>query len=515
MVEQLLLLPGLLTAHLQLALVALLLGAAISIPLGIGVMRSKNLRTAALTTASIIQTIPSLALLAMMVPLLAMLSHVTERFLGFAISSIGYTPALIALLLYSILPILRNTVTGLAGVDPTLTEAALGVGMTLRQRLWRVELPLALPTIVAGVRTATIWVVGMTVLSTPVGAPSLGNYIFTGLQTRNFAAVTVGCFSAAALALVLDALVRSCEVGLLGPSRKRLWVALGCLGALYGYVAVVSCAHLATGKREIRIGAKDFTEQYILTEIIAIALRESTHEPVRIMSSLGSNVAFDALASGAIDSYVEYSGTVWTTLMKRDTEHLQRDAVLRAAEAFVQDKGRAQSVATLGFENTYTLAMRRADAQARGIVTIADLVRDAPSLRAAGDYEFFGRSEWRGLQATYGLRFAQQRVMDPALMYGAIADGSVDVLTAYTTDGRLDALGLLILEDTAHVIPPYDAMLLVGERLSHNAAAVAALRALHGKISLRAMQRMNFAVDQEHQSPRRVAQDFFAGKYSD
>ena len=513
MLEQLALLPGLLTAHLQLALVALLMGACISIPLGIAVMQAPRARTLVLSIASIIQTIPSLALLAIMVPVLATVGRFTDRWWGFSVSSIGYPPALVALCLYSILPMLRNTVTGLGGVDPALVEAALGVGMTPRQRLWRVELPLALPTIIAGMRTATIWVVGMTVLSTPVGAPSLGNYIFTGLQTRNFNAVVVGCISAAALALLLDVLVRSCEVGILGPSRRRLWGALICLVALYGYVAVSLVAGHITGKRELRIGAKDFTEQYILAEILAITLHESTGSPVRIMSSLGSNVAFDALKDGAIDAYVDYSGTVWSTLMKRDTRHIDHASMLREAESFLKREGNADTVATLGFENTYTLAMRRKDAAARHVTTIGDLARQSAQLRVAGDYEFFGRGEWRALQQTYGIRFREQRVMDPALMYEAIADGSVDVLTAYTTDGRLDALDLLILDDTEHVLPPYDAMLLVGANLAKNDQAIKALRTLDKAITLKAMQRMDYAVDHDHQSPGAVARDFIAGKY--
>ena len=513
MLEQLALLPGLLTAHLQLSLIALLLGACISIPLGIAVMQTPRLRTLVLSIASIIQTIPSLALLAIMVPVLATVGRFTDRLWGFSISSIGYPPALVALCLYSILPMLRNTVTGLAGVDPALVEAALGVGMTPRQRLWRVELPLALPTIIAGMRTATIWVVGMTVLSTPVGAPSLGNYIFTGLQTRNFNAVVVGCVSAAVLALGLDVLVRSCEVGLLGPSRRRLWGALVCLVALYGYVVVSLAASHVTGKRELRVGAKDFTEQYILAEIVALTLHDATGSPVRIMSSLGSNVAFDALKDGAIDAYVDYSGTVWSTLMKRDTRHIDHASMLQESKAFLKHEGGAETVAILGFENTYTLAMRRKEAAARRVVTIGDLARQSQQLRVAGDYEFFGRGEWRALQETYGIRFREQRVMDPALMYEAIADGSVDVLTAYTTDGRLDALDLRILEDTEHVLPPYDAMLLAGEHLTKNTHAIEALRALEGTITLKAMQRMDYAVDHDHQSPAAVARDFLAGKY--
>ena len=186
MSEQLALLPEYLTSHLQLTLLALLCSTAISLPLGVAITRVRWLETPVLALAGIIQTIPSLALLAIMVPLLASLQ----------LQSIGFLPAFVGLTLYGVLPILRNTVTGIAGVNPAQREAARAVGMTEAQQLRRVELPLALPVIIAGLRTATVWTVGIATLSTPVGATSLGNYIFSGLQTRNYAAVLVGCVAA-------------------------------------------------------------------------------------------------------------------------------------------------------------------------------------------------------------------------------------------------------------------------------------------------------------------------------
>ncbi|MBW2372577.1 MAG: ABC transporter permease, partial [Deltaproteobacteria bacterium] len=263
MKDQLALLPGYLTAHLQLVLVALLLGVAVSIPAGIWVTRRRSLEPGVLGVASVIQTIPSLALLAIMVPALAALGTFTAS-LGLDLRSIGYLPAIVALTLYSILPILRNTVTGIESVDPALVEAARGVGMTDRQRLRQVELPLALPVIVAGVRTAAVWVVGTATLSTPVGATSLGNYIFSGLQTRNTAAVLVGCVAAALLALALDQTIRLLEAGAGRRDRRRLAAGLAVLVGLYGYTAVSFAAErsAAGAGPPVRIGAKAFTEQY-------------------------------------------------------------------------------------------------------------------------------------------------------------------------------------------------------------------------------------------------------------
>jgi len=256
--EQLALLPGYLAAHLQLTLVALLLGTAASLPLGIWVTRHPRAEALVLGIAGMIQTIPSLALLAVMVPLLAVAGAASVRAFGVAIPSIGYLPAIIGLTLYSVLPILRNTVTGIRGVDPAIVEAARGVGMTAREQLRLVELPLALPVIVAGVRTATVWVVGIATLSTPVGAASLGNYIFSGLQTRNLTAVLIGCVASAALALGLDGLVRMLEVGVRTRRRGLVTVALGMLALLYvGTAATVARDWFGNGPAPITIGGKD------------------------------------------------------------------------------------------------------------------------------------------------------------------------------------------------------------------------------------------------------------------
>ncbi|KAK1548241.1 hypothetical protein Q3G72_031380 [Acer saccharum] len=428
---------------------ALALGGLISMPLALWAVRHPRIETTLLAVASIIQTVPSLALLAIMVPLLGALSHFTRTYCAFEVHNIGFTPALIALTLYSMLPILRNAVTGLHGVDAALIEAARGVGMTPSQRLWRVELPQALPTMVAGMRTATTWVVSMTVLSTPVGAPSLGNYIFTGLQTRNPAAIFVGCGSAAALALGLDALIRVLEIGAQTGRRRLVYAGLGVLALLYAFVGQALWAQThQPAHNEIRIGAKTFTEQYILAEVLAEQLRQRAASPkVRVVQSLGSNVAYEALKSGAIDIYVEYSGTVWTTLMKR-RDRPQPQVLQEAVRAYLAHTGDVAVAARLGFANTYTLAMPRAQAEKQRVVDLTSLAAAAPTLRIAGDYEFFSRPEWQALQQTYGLAFAETRSMDPALMYEAVKSGAVDVVAAYSSEGRLAALDLVLLEDT-------------------------------------------------------------------
>lgn len=501
MKEQLTLLPQYLLAHLQLTLVALAFGIGLSVPLGIVLTRRRHLQQTALGIASVIQTIPALALLAVMVPLLG----------AAGLTSIGYLPAIIALTLYSVLPILRNTVIGISEVDPALTEAARGVGMTDWQTLMRVELPVALPIIVAGIRTATVWTVGMATLSTPIGAPSLGNYIFSGLQTRNYASVLVGCLASAALALILDGLIRTIEVGVRERRKAMTRGAIAVLALLCvvtGGSAIQSISRSA-GQNTITIGAKTFTEQYILSAIIAAQVHNDTGLPAKLMQSLGSTVAFDALRTGQIDTYVEYSGTIWATLMKRKDVPQNRGDVLTGVDTWLREQHAGIVVGSLGFENTYALAMRADQALALGIKTISDLGIHARRLTIGGDYEFFQRNEWKSIQETYGLSFTSERSMDPSLMYQALTNGDVDVISAFSTDGRLAALNLTVLTDDRGVIPPYDAIILASERLSREyPEIITSLKALAGKIDPEHMRLMNLAVDRDHRTPPDVAEEF-------
>ena len=498
--EQLALLPEYMTAHLQLALLALLLSTAVSVPLGVAATRFAWLEQPALAFAGVIQTIPSLALLAVMVPVLAALD----------LQSIGFLPAIVGLTLYGLLPVLRNTVTGIAGVDPALKEAARGVGMTARQQLTRVELPLAMPVIVAGVRTATVWVVGIATLSTPVGATSLGNYIFSGLQTRNYASVLIGCVAAAGLALVLDGLVRSVEVALVRRSRRRLTAALAVVAVLYAYAGITAAAPLL-GDREqpVVVGSKSFTEQYILGAAVAAWVERETGRPTSFLQSLGSLVAFDALDAGEVDIYVDYSGTIWANEMGRAEIRAGRAETLRGVGDFVENEHGMKLAATLGFNNTYALAVRAADAERLGLRTISDLVGHAPRLAIGADVEFFARPEWPAVRDTYGLDFREQRAMDASLMYQAAATGEVDVISAYSTDGRITAYDLRILDDDRNTIPPYDAVVLAGARLLCDAPdVVEALARLEGTIDADRMRGMNLRVDLEGEDPGRVAAAF-------
>jgi osmoprotectant transport system permease protein len=506
-------LPRLAIAHAELSLAALVLACLVAIPTGVAIAGRPRLARPVLAAAGVVQTIPGLALLALMVPLFAALGAFTALHLGFEVRAIGAGPALVALVLYGTLPILQNTVAGLASVDPAARDAARAVGMTPAQSLRQVELPLALPVLVAGVRTAAVWIVGTATLSTPVGAPSLGNLIFSGLQTRRFAAVWLGCVAAAALALAIDAAIRAIETGI---RQRRAGVRNAGVAALVVALAAIGGVRCAEGgatpATPVRVGGKSFTEQYVLAAIVAGRL-EAAGAPVEVLPSLGSTVLFEALRTGEVDVYVDYSGTLWTSVLGHEGEATPRAAVLEGVRRELGERFGIGVAAALGFENTYALAMPARAARERGIATLGDLARQAPALELGADYEFLARPEWRELVAAYGFAFRATRSMDPSLMYQAAAAGEVDVISAFSTDGRIEALDLAVLRDERGVIPPYDALVLVGARLARERpAAVAALATLDGAIDAAAMRALNGAVDEAGATPEAVAREWLAAR---
>lgn len=500
-------LPELASAHARLCLAALTAGLAIGLPLGLLLHRRPRARGATLAVIGVAQTIPSLALLAFMVPALAALGALLEPAIGMRISSIGVLPAFIALTLYGLLPVLRNTVTGLGGVEPNLVEAARGVGMSERQVLLRVELPLALPVIAAGVRTAAVWTVGTAVLATPVGASSLGDYIFVGLQTQNHASVAVGCLGSAVLALVLDATVHALEV-LVTPPRPG-WRSAAGAKAIAGLVSLslLAFAPLLGGRKTVdaRIGAKAFTEGLVLADLVAARLERVGLRTDRV-GSLGSSVAFDALASGDIDAYVDYSGTVLANEMHEQPEPGHPERVLPRVRAWLRAEHDIEVGAVLGFQNRYAFALPAEKAEALGVKTLSDLARVAPDLSVVASYEFFERPEWPAVRDMYGMRFERRRTMEQALAYRAVEAGEVDVMVAYSTDAMVDRLDLRLLEDDRGAIPPYDAIVLLrGAFAREHPRAAAAVERLEGRLDEALVRKLNRAVDEAHRSPGDVA----------
>ena len=485
------LLPDYLGQHVLLSAAALGLGFLISLPLVVAASRNARIRWPVLGFASIVQTVPSLALLALFYPLLLAISTLWQHLFGYGFSALGFLPSLLALTLYSMLPILRNGVTGLTNLDPAVIEAARGVGMTNRQRLLRIELPLAAPVLMAGVRTAAVWVIGGATLSTPVGQTSLGNYIFSGLQVEDWVSVLFGCLAAVALALIADQLLGLIERGVATRRPKIAWTGLGVLLAGVGAAGIGSLA--AAGQAAYIVGAKNFAEQYILAAVMTDRIRkEGSAATARV--DLGSVIAFRALASNGIDAYVDYSGTVWTAVMKR-SDSLPRQQMLQEMTTQLRKDYGVVLLGALGFENAYALAMRRDRAEALGIRTIEDLAQHAPELRIGGDFEFFARSDWRGLRDRYGLKFRQERQFQPTFLYDAVSSKDVDVISAASSDGRIRAYDLVVLEDPLQVIPPYDAIVLLAPARASDPVLRKALQPLVGAIPIDLMRQANYMVD--------------------
>jgi osmoprotectant transport system permease protein len=486
-------LPDYLAWHVLLSASALLLGLAISLPLAVAASRSPRLRWPVLALASLIQTIPSLALLALFYPLLLALSSLSLMAFGRGFSALGFLPSLLALTLYSVLPILRNGVAGITGVDPAIAEAADGVGMTPAQKLWQVQLPLAAPVIMAGVRTAAVWTIGAATLSTPVGQTSLGNYIFAGLQTEDWVSVLFGCAASAVLALAADQLLGLVETGL--RLRRPGLMAAGLAGLLVGaalaLLPLVSVGHPAS----YVVGAKNFSEQYILAELMAGRLERAGARVTR-KEDLGSAVAYRALAAGEIDAYVDYTGTLWTNVLKR-TDNPGRAAVLGQLTAELKRRDGVVVLGSLGFENAYAFAMRPDRAQALGVASLADLAREAPKLTLGSDLEFLSRPEWRAVDGAYHLDFKARRSFQPTFMYRALAGGEADVISAFSSDGRIAADHLVVLSDPKGAIPPYDAVILIAPKRAGDRRLIAALRPLVGTIRVEAMRAANFSVDRD------------------
>uniref|UniRef100_UPI0035CB093D glycine betaine ABC transporter substrate-binding protein n=1 Tax=uncultured Sphingomonas sp. TaxID=158754 RepID=UPI0035CB093D len=334
--------------------------------------------------------------------------------------------------------------------------------------------------------------IGAATLSTTVGQPSLGDMIFAGLQTQNWALVLAGCLSAAALALAVDLLLGVIEHGIARRRRGRVWAAAAVL--LVGTLVALAPLWPRSGDT-VTIGAKNFSEQYILARVIGHRLERAGYH-VQYRDGLGSAVVFGALRTNAIDVYVDYSGTLWTNEMKR-ADIPARPAMVAAIGDWAGKTAGVRVLGALGFENAYAFAMRGDAARAKGIASLDDLVAQAPRLTLGADLEFLERPEWAAVQRAYPLKFGASHAYSPTFMYRALDSGQADVISAFSSDGRIAAQHLTVLRDPRHAIPGYDAILLVAPGRAKDAKLVAALQPLVGRIPVEAMRPANYQVDRD------------------
>ena len=472
--------------HLVMVGVSILIATGIGLPLGIIMTRHSTLGRPIMTIANVVQTVPSLALFGFLIPL---------PFIG----GIGARTAIVALVLYSLLPIIRNTFTGISGVDPAIREAGRGMGMTDGQLLWKVEIPLSLGVIFAGIRVATVIAVGVATIAAAVGAGGLGMYIFRGVSMVDSRVILAGAIPAAALALIADFGLGAIERRF----SKLLCVVLLC-------VALTSCSH----PDRIVVGSKNFTEQVILGELVAQQIERKTHLEVDRRLNLGGTlVCHDALIAGQIDTYVEYTGTGLTAILKAPPS-TDSTNVYESVKAAYSSRFALDWTEPLGFNDTFAIIIRKDEAQRLGLKTISDAAPYTSKWTAGFGYEFMEREDgYPGLAKAYSLRFpAIPRVMDLGLTYKAAAEHQVDFIAGNSTDGLIDALGLTVLEDDRHYFAPYDAAPVLRDVVAKKHPEVReALKELGGKVSAEQMRRMNYAVDGEHHDVKEVVRDFLKG----
>jgi osmoprotectant transport system permease protein len=485
--------------HVVLVVVSTALAAAIGIPLGVLASRRAGLARPLVGLASLAQTIPSLALFGLLIPL---------PFVG----GIGTRTALLALTLYAVLPIVRTTIAGFQSIDRAVLECAVAMGMTPRQVLRLVELPLAAPSILAGVRVATVVGVGTATIASAIGAGGLGDYIFRGLAMVDPVVIIAGALPAAVLALIADGLLAlASRLSVAGARPRPLRIALPA-ALLFAAAAVLGAVLMPLDRAAIVVGSKNFTEQVILGEVLAQTIERHTGLTVERRLNLGGTLVCDeALQRGDIDLYVEYTGTALTALFNQEIGNpagvFERVRELYATRSLTMLPG-------LGFNNTFAVLVRTADAKEHGLQTVSDLARMAPQWRAGFGYEFLERPDgFAGLARLYGLRFREPpRVMDLNLIYRAVAAGEIDVTAGDATSGLIASLQLTHLADDRAYFPPYDAVPVVrAATLLRYPAVEEALRRLTGRISAADMRRMNHAVDGLRQDAREVARQFVEG----
>jgi osmoprotectant transport system substrate-binding protein/osmoprotectant transport system permease protein len=491
-------LATLIAEHVLLVAISTTIAVAIGVPLGIFATHRSRLASPLVGIANIVQTVPSLAMFGFLLPVPL-------------IGGVGARAALAVLVLYGLLPIVRSTIVGINGIDPSVRLAGVAMGMTSRELLRQIELPLALPSIVAGVRVAAVVGVGSATIAAAIGAGGLGQYIYRGLSMVDSTVILAGAIPAALLALVVDGSLLWLERRLSARRRTGSHRAAIAAAALVAIVALVSSGVAAMRSAgAIVVGSKNFTEQLILGEIVAQTIERETGLAVQRRLNLGGTLICDrALLTGDIDVYVEYTGTALTAIFHQPVAKNPK-AVLETVRRLYADSGRSL-LAPLGYDNTFAILVRGADARARSLKTIDDVARVAPAWRAGFGYEFLERPDgYPGLAKTYGLTFrSAPQVMDLTLSYRALASGQVDLIAGDATAGLIKGLDLFQLEDNRRYFPPYDAVPVArASTLLRYPRIREALEKLAGRISASDMQEMNYAADAKHENPADIARRF-------
>jgi len=496
--------------HVWLVFIAIAIAMVIGLPVGILISRKKRLRAPVLGIANVMQTIPSLALFGFLIPL---------PFIG----GIGPRTAVVALVFYALLPIIRNTVTGILGVDKAVREAAVAMGMTDRQVLLQVELPLAMSVILTGVRVAVVITIGVAIIAAEVGAGGLGEYIFRGLRLNDNHLLLAGAVPSAVMALAADfgfgLIEKRFDTGAARTGRRPLrTLALAALliaALIMGFAVwqgLKGRSQSSSTRGHVAVGSKDFTESNLLAEIVA-QLLESENVDVERRFDLGGNLAHTALLGSQIDLYPEYTGTAFTAILHHQPI-TDPKAVYDQVKRDYAQQFQLEASAPLGFDNTFAILVRGEDARRLNLKIISDAAKYSRQWQAGFGHDFINRADgYPGFSKTYGLEFTKVSDMALDLTYTALSSHKVDLIAGNSTDGRIAALDLVQLEDDRHYFPPYEGVFFTRQDTLQRVPALRDILAkLAGAISTDEMRKLNYEVDGAKRDKKIVVREWLARK---
>jgi osmoprotectant transport system permease protein len=487
---------GLLLEHIEISLLAIGIAILLGGLAGILISEFQRFARPTLGVINFLYTIPSISMLGFLIPF----------------SGVGNGTAVIALTVYALLPMVRNTHTGISNVDPAILEAARGMGSTRLQTLFRVKLPLAMPVILSGIRSMVTMTIALAGIASFIGAGGLGVAVYRGITTNNAAMTMAGSLLIALLALIVDFFL-----GLIGRRMKKHSRRAKRNNRIAAATAIVLCLaclcaalHPADRSATIRVATKPMTEQYILGEILDILVEQDTDLDVEITQGVGggtSNIQ-PAMENGEFDLYPEYTGTGWNMVLKK--EGVYTEELFPELQAAYEEEYAMQWVGMYGFNNTYGLVVRKEIAGKYGLHTYSDLAAVAGQLVFGAEYDFFEREDgYDALCSTYGLQFKETMDLDIGLKYQALNQGQIDVMVIFTTDGQLSAADAVVLEDDLQFFPSYLCGNVVrSEVLEEYPELRLVLEKLSGIVTDRDMSQMNYAVESEGEDPRTVAEAF-------
>lgn len=499
---------SLLLEHIELTFFAVALAIIIGIPIGILISYIKKLNKPILGLASVFQAIPSMALLGFMIP-----------FLG-----IGRVPAIVVVVLYSLLPIIKNTATGISGISDTMIESAKGIGLTNLQILFKIQIPQALPIIMAGVRISAVSAVGLMTMAAFIGGGGLGYLIFSGIRTVNNNQILAGAIPACLLALFVDylfsiveRLVTPVALQLKGKNKEKVLkarrkdkVILIVFIILFAIFLISKIDFHKESTDTLTVASKDFTEQNILCELSSIYLANNTNIKINKQCNLGgAQVVFQALERDDIDFYIDYLGTDYTDILKYEPIS-NVDKVYQTVKDEFASKYQIAVLSPMSFNNTYSLAVTKDLASKYNLKTISDLAMVSKNLTISPTLEFVNRNDGLpGLLKAYNLEFKNTIAMDGSPRYTALLNNNSQVIDAFTTDGLLRKFNLTVLEDDKNFFPPYYAVPLLKEKTLEKYPQVESLMAKLGPyLTDEVMQEMNYQVDEVGKNPEEVAKEF-------